>query len=285
MDVMPDSSDLEARARTIRAGVVRMIHGSGTEGHYGGSLSCVEILTSLYWGCLRHRPQEPGWADRDRFILSKGHSAPALYAVLAEAGYFPKEQLSTFKKFGGILQGHPDMKKTPGVEMSSGSLGLGLSVGVGMALAGRVDKRDYRVYVLLGDGELDEGSVWEAAMAASHYHLGTLIAILDRNRLQISGNTEDCLKLEPLGDKWRAFGWAVYDIDGHDIGQILAALRLAIHGATSGHGRPAMIIANTVKGKGLSFLEDRAESHSCALTGEQFEQGLRAIEGGCFKNE
>jgi transketolase len=273
--------ELAKRAGAIRLRIVRMIHESGTEGHYGGSLSCVEVLTSLYFGALRHRPQEPCWKDRDRFLLSKGHAAPVLYAALAEAGYFPEEHLSAFKRLGGILQGHPDMKMTPGVEMSTGSLGQGLSVGLGMALAGRIDRKNYRVFVLLGDGELDEGSVWEAAMAASHYRLGNLVAILDRNRLQISGFTEDCLQLEPLREKWEAFGWIVRETDGHDCARILATLQEIEMRDGRDRDRPAMIIAHTVKAKGIGFLEGRAESHSCALTHEQFQQVVNDLERVC----
>lgn len=253
-----------------------MIHQSGTAGHYGGSLSCVEILSCLYFGWMSHRPADPGWEERDRLVLSKGHAAPALYAVLAEAGYFPVEQLGSFKRFGGILQGHPDMNLTPGVDMSTGSLGQGLSVALGMALAGKLDGKAYRVYAILGDGELDEGSVWEAAMACSHYGTDNLTVFVDRNNLQISGPTESHMRLEPLGSKWEAFGWAVTEVDGHSIEQILRALA-AVDQAS---GKPGLIIARTVKGKGIRFLEDKKECHSCELSEEQFAAVMRDLEAG-----
>jgi transketolase len=252
-----------------------MIHESETAGHYGGSLSCVDILVCLYFSSMKHRPNEPDWEDRDRFVLSKGHAAPALYAVLAEAGYFPIRKLWSFKKFGSTLQGHPDMKLVPGVEMSTGSLGQGLSVAVGMALAGKLDRKSYRVNVLLGDGEIDEGSVWEAAMAASHYQLDNLTAVLDRNNLQISGFTESHMRLEPLAEKWKAFGWAVTEIDGHDPRQILSALGSADKDSV----KPLLIIARTVKGKGIDFLENKVGSHSCTLTDEQFVQAMQRLKG------
>jgi transketolase len=264
---------LEAKARIVRRDIVQMIHESGTAGHYGGSLSCADILTCLYFHVLKHDPRNPLWEDRDRFVLSKGHAAPALYAVLMETGYVARQHLSTFKKIGSILQGHPDMKMTPGIEMSTGSLGPGLSVALGMALAGRVDSKGYRVYVLLGDGELDEGNVWEAAMAASHYGLDTITALVDRNCLQISGSTEECLRLEPLVDRWKSFGWDVVQIDGHDIVQILESL----DHASKVRGKPALIIAQTVKGRGIPFLENRKESHSCALSDEEYQQIMRDL--------
>jgi transketolase len=270
---------LRERAGIVRRDIVQMIHESGTAGHYGGSLSCADILTCLYFHTLRHDPGNPLWDDRDRFVLSKGHAAPALYAVLAEAGYFSRDHLSTFKRMGSILQGHPDMKLTPGVEMSTGALGQGLSVSLGMALAGRLDRKGYHVYVLLGDGEIDEGSVWEAAMASSHYELDNLTAILDRNCLQISGSTEECMHLEPLAEKWRAFGWEALCIDGHEVAQILEAL----HRAAEVKGKPSIIIARTVKGKGIGFLENRPDSHSCTLSEEQYQQvrhSLQVMEEG-----
>jgi transketolase len=259
---------LKDKAKKLRRDIVSMIHQSGTPGHYGGSLSCAEILVCLFLETMRHQPQNPHWESRDRFILSKGHAAPALYAVLAECGYFPKGQFVGFKKLGGTLQGHPDMKLTPGVEMSTGSLGQGLSVGVGMALASRLDRQDNRVYVLLGDGELDEGSVWEAAMAAAHFGLDHLTAIVDRNRLQISGPTERTMKLEPLGGKWASFGWEVANTNGHDIPQILSALNWALRV----EGKPSVIIADTTKGKGIPFMENTEGSHSAMLTDKQFAE-------------
>jgi transketolase len=266
--------ELRNRARALRRHIIRMIHASGTAGHYGGSLSCVEILTCLFFHHLRHKPADPGWPDRDRFVLSKGHAAPVLYAALAEAGYFPAEHLGTFKRYGSILQGHPDMLLTPGVEMSTGSLGQGLSAALGMALAGRLDGKSYRVYVLLGDGELDEGSVWEAAMAAAHHRVDNLTAILDRNSLQVSGPTEARMRLEPLADKWRAFGWEVLAVDGHDIAGILEALGRAVQI----RGKPCLILARTVKGKGLPELEGQTSGHSCTLTEKQVREAMQRLE-------
>ena len=265
--------ELHRRAAAMRRHILRMIRASGTAGHYGGSLSCVEILACLFFRHLRHDPRDPRRVDRDRFVLSKGHAAPALYAALAEAGYFPLERLDSFKALGSILQGHPDMLLTPGVEMSTGSLGQGLSAALGMALALRLDGRGSRVYVLLGDGELDEGSVWEAAMAAAHHRVENLTAILDRNQLQISGPTEQCLHLEPLAAKWQAFGWEVFAVDGHDPSAILEALRAA----GEIRGRPSLLIARTVKGKGVPTLEGKPGSHSCSLSEEQFAEAMERL--------
>ncbi len=243
-------------------------------GHPGGSLSAIDVLTALYFHQMKVDPKNPQWEDRDRFVLSKGHSCPALYAVLAELDYFPKQKLSTLRKFESILQGHPDMNLTPGVEMSTGSLGQGLSVACGMALAGKLDGKGYRVYCVLGDGETDEGSVWEAAMAASHYRLDNLTAILDRNGMQIDGTTECVMCLEPLADKWSAFGWNVIEIDGHDMRQVLDALDLAC----DVKGRPTMILAKTVKGKGVSFMENKLEFHGRALTEEELSRALEELK-------
>ena len=265
--------ELKAKAAAMRRHILRLIRASGTAGHYGGSLSCVEILACLFFRHMRHLPGDPRWPDRDRFVLSKGHAAPALYAALAEAGYFPLERLDTFKSFGSILQGHPDMLLTPGVEMSTGSLGQGLSAALGMALAMRLDARGSRVYVLLGDGELDEGSVWEAAMAAAHHRVHNLTAILDRNLLQISGPTEQTIRLEPLAAKWQAFGWEVFAVDGHDPEAILQALRAA----GEVRDRPSILIARTVKGKGIPELEGKPGSHSCSLTEAQFAETMERL--------
>jgi transketolase len=258
----------------MRRHILRMIHASGTAGHYGGSLSCAEVLACLFFRHMRHRPAEPRWPDRDRFVLSKGHAAPALYAALAEAGYFPLEHLDRYKAFGSILQGHPDMLLTPGVEMSTGSLGQGLSAALGMALALRLDGRDSRVYALLGDGELDEGSVWEAAMAAAHHRVANLTAILDRNLLQVTGPTEASMRLEPVAAKWQAFGWEVFPVDGHDPAAILTALRAA----GEVRDRPSILIARTVKGKGIPSLEGQTGVHSCVLSQEQYAEALRGLE-------
>ncbi len=245
-------------------------------GHPGGSLSAADILAALYFRVLRVDPSRPGWPERDRFVLSKGHAAPALYAALAERGYFPVEELKTLRRIHSRLQGHPDMRKTPGVEASTGSLGQGLSMAGGMALAGRLDGCDWRVYALLGDGECEEGQVWEAAMAAAHYRLDNLTAFLDNNGLQIDGPIEQVMSPNPLNDKWRAFGWHVIEIDGHDFGQILGA----VDEAKKTKGRPTMIVARTIKGKGCSFMENEAEWHGKAPSPEQAEQALRDLEKG-----
>jgi len=234
----------------------------------------------LYYHQMRIDPENPQWADRDRFVLSKGHVCPALYAVLAEVGFFPKEALWTLRRPESILQGHPDMRLTPGVEMSTGSLGQGLSVACGMALAARLDEKDYTVYCMLGDGEVQEGNVWEGAMFAAHERLDNLIAILDRNRLQIEGFTEDIMALDPLEDKWKAFGWAVLELeDGNDVRQILTVLDKAVER----QGKPKIIIANTIKGKGVSFMENRAEYHGRALSPDEMKRARQELEIPGFK--
>jgi transketolase len=242
-------------------------------GHPGGSLSAAEIVTTLFFHEMRIKPQEPRWADRDRFVLSKGHAAPVLYAALAEQGFFPKEELQGLRQTGHMLQGHPDMKKTPGVDMSTGSLGQGLSAANGMALAGKLDGKDYRVYALLGDGEMAEGQIWEAAMAAAHYKLDNVTAILDFNGLQIDGPTDSVMCSTPLAEKWRAFCWHVIEVDGHDIDALLAAFAEA----RQVKGRPSIIIAKTVKGKGVSFMENQAGWHGNAPSVEQGEQALKEL--------
>lgn len=264
---------LEAKAREIRKSIVRMTGAAGS-GHPGGSLSAADIVTVLYFHELRLKPEEPDWDGRDRFVLSKGHAAPVLYAALAEKGYFPKEELLTLRKLGSRLQGHPDLKSLPGVEMSTGSLGQGLAVANGMALAGKLDNKDYRVYALLGDGECQEGMVWEAAMAAAHYRLDNLAAFVDHNGLQIDGPVTEIMSPEPLTDKWKAFGWHVLSIDGHDLEQILSA----IEEAKKTKGRPTVIIAKTVKGKGVSFMEDQVGWHGVAPKPEQVTQALAELE-------
>jgi transketolase len=268
-------SQLEETARTIRRQIIHMVYQAGS-GHPGGSLSCIDILTVLYFAAMRHKPDDPKWPERDRFILSKGHAAPALYATLAEAGYFSREELSSLRKFGSILQGHPD-SQTPGIEVSSGSLGQGLSVGCGIAVADKSspDPYGYRVYVLLGDGECDEGQVWEAAMFASHYRLDNLVAIIDRNGLQIDGPTEKIMCLEPIAGKWRAFGWNVIDVDGNEIEEVLQAFDSAKHA----RGRPTAIIAHTFKGKGISFMEWINAFHARALSQEEMEAALEELMG------
>lgn len=266
-------AEMRQKAKNFRRKILIMTTQAGS-GHPGGSLSAIDVITALYFHQMRIDPKNPKWEDRDRFVLSKGHSCPALYVVLAERGYFPNEELSTLRKLGSILQGHPDMNLTPGVEMSTGSLGLGLSVACGIALAGKLDKKDYRVYCMLGDGELDEGSVWEAAMAASHFRLDNLTAILDRNGMQIDGNTECVMRLEPLSDKWKAFGWTTMIIDGHDMRQILNTLDLA----KNSKDKPTMIIAKTVKGKGVSFMQNKLEYHGRSLTKDELACALDELK-------
>ncbi|MEA1959577.1 MAG: transketolase [Chloroflexota bacterium] len=265
--------EMQEKAKVLRRHIIEMIAESES-GHPGGSLSAVEIITALYFNVLRHDPENPQWPDRDRFVLSKGHAAPVLYAALAECGFFPVDELSTLRRMGSRMQGHCDVGTTPGIEMSTGPLGQGLSFGIGCAIAARLDGRDYRVYVLLGDGECDEGQVWEAAMAAPHFGADNLVAIVDRNSIQLDGWTKDIMNTEPLADKWRAFNWHVIEIDGHDIEQIIAALNEAV----SIKGRPTAIIAKTVKGKGVSFMENKAEFHGKAPTTEQAEQALKELE-------
>lgn len=264
--------DLKVKAQQIRKDIVRMLAEAGS-GHPGGSLSSVEIVTALFFHVLRLKPEDPNWPDRDRFILSKGHAAPLLYAALAERGFFPREELLTLRKLGTRLQGHPAKEQLPGVEASTGSLGQGLSMGLGTALVAKLDQRDYRVYVLLGDGECEEGQVWEAAMAAAHYKADNLTAVLDYNGLQIDGPIEEVMSPLPFPDKWRAFGWAVRQVDGHDIPELIDALNWA----AGVKGQPSIIIAKTVKGKGVSFMEDLAGWHGKAPDAKQAAQALDEI--------
>jgi transketolase len=263
---------LEAKAKVLRKQIIHMLSLAGS-GHPGGSLSSADIVSALFFHVLRHDPSNPSWPGRDRFHLSKGHACPILYAALAESGYFSKEELKRLRKLGALLQGHPD-RRTPGVEVASGSLGQGLSVGLGMALAGRLDKMDYRVYVLLGDGEIQEGNVWEAAMAASHYKCDNLCAIVDYNGFQIDGKVSEVMGIEPLADKWKAFGWQVIEIDGHNMKEILDAFDKA----TQVKGRPTVIIAKTVKGKGVSFMEHVADFHGRTPDQNETKQALKDLE-------
>ncbi|MEW6771187.1 MAG: transketolase [Bacillota bacterium] len=263
---------LEKKAKEIRRYIILMTAAAGS-GHPGGSLSATDIVTALYFAVMKLDPRRPDDPDRDRFVLSKGHAAPLLYAVLAERGFFPREELMTLRKLGSRLQGHPDMRKLPGVEMSTGSLGQGLSAANGMALAARLDGRNYRVYVLLGDGECQEGQVWEAAMAAAHYRLDNLTAFLDYNGLQIDGPVEEVMSLGPLADKWRAFGWHVIEIDGHDFAEILDAVAQA----KETKGKPTMVVARTVKGKGVSFMENQVDWHGTAPKAEQAARAMQEL--------
>ena len=273
---MRDHKGLNEIANVIRKDIVSMICKSKS-GHPGGSLSAVEILTALYFDQMNIDPTNPKMEDRDRFVLSKCHAAPALYATLAERGYFPKEELNNLRKLGSMLQGHPDMKKIPGVEMSTGSLGQGFSVACGMAMAAKLDNAPWNVYALLGDGEVQEGIIWEAAMSAAHYKLDNMIAFLDYNGLQIDGAVESVMNINPIEDKFKTFGWNVITIDGHDFDQIFAALDMAKDTVD----KPTMIIAKTIKGKGVSFMENQASWHGSAPSEEQLEQALSEL-GGAF---
>lgn len=263
---------LEDNAREIRKCVIQMIFKAGS-GHPGGSLSCVDILTALFFHEMHHNPLEPEWVDRDRFILSKGHAAPAFYTILAKAGYFSNEMLPSLRKIGSILQGHP-VQKIPGVEVSTGSLGQGLSIATGIALAGKLDQKTYRIYSLLGDGECDEGQIWEAAMLASHYKLDKLTAIVDRNNFQIDGLTENVMSLEPLAKKWEAFGWHAIQINGNKIADILAAF----NEAKKISDRPTVIIAHTIKGKGISFIESNNAFHGKTLNDEEMKIAIQELD-------
>jgi transketolase len=268
-----DTEAIAAHARQMRRDIVQMVADAGS-GHPGGSLSAAEIVSTLYFGVMRHRPEDPAWAGRDRFVLSKGHAAPVLYSALAQAGYFDREQLGSLRKLGSILQGHPDMHKVPGVEVSTGSLGQGLALANGLALALRLQgNTDPRVYCLLGDGELQEGEVWEAAMLSAHYDLGNVVAIVDHNGLQIDGPTSEVMGLREVGDKFSAFGWFVIGCDGHDP----AALLDAFDKASRHTGGPVVIVAQTMKGKGVSFMEGNCDWHGKAPTAEQCATALEEL--------
>jgi transketolase len=269
----PDIRELKRICRDVRKDILISLE-CAKSGHPGGSLSCVEILVALYWYKMRCNPEEACALDRDRFVLSKGHVCPALYTVLAHKGYFPREQLCSLRRMGSCLQGHPHMLKLGGLETSSGSLGQGLSVSVGMALGAKADRASWRVYCLMGDGETDEGQIWEAAMAAHHYKLDNLCGIVDRNRLQIDGDTEQVMSLEPYADKWRAFGWEVLEVDGHD----LVALMDAYDKAETIKGKPTVVLANTVKGKGVSFMENVADWHGKAPKKEELEKAIAELD-------
>ncbi|MDR0523853.1 MAG: transketolase [Candidatus Methanoplasma sp.] len=265
--------ELEEKAGLLRRDVIEMTTEAGS-GHPGGSLSSADLLAALYFEVMRHDPSDPGWDGRDRFVMSKGHAAPALYAALAESGYFPREELLTLRKLGSRLQGHPVRGKTPGVEMSTGSLGQGLSMACGIALAAKLDGKDHRTFCLLGDGELQSGQNWEAAMFARHHRLSRLTAFVDRNRLQINGLTEDNMSLDPLPEKWRAFGWNVIIIDGHDMAQILEACRKS----GLSERNPTVVIMHTVKGRGVSFMENNPEYHGkVCKPGEEAESALAEL--------
>jgi transketolase len=264
--------ELEEKAKQIRRLIIQMLAKAGS-GHPGGSLSAADLITALFFAVLRHNPKDPNWSERDRFHMSKGHCCPLWYAVLAEAGYFSQDKLLTLRQLGSILQGHPD-RRTPGVDVASGSLGQGLSVALGMSLAAKIDKKDYRVYCLMGDGEIQEGNIWEAAMAASHYKCDNLCGIVDYNGFQIDGKTKDIMELEPLVAKWQAFGWHTIEIDGHSMRQILDAYQEA----KAVKGKPTVIIAHTIKGKGVSFMENVLDFHGRAPTKEEAEKALKELQ-------
>ncbi len=265
---------LEETAREVRLNIIRMVY-EAQSGHPGGSLSLADIATALYFDIARLNPKEPRWPDRDRILLSKGHGCPVIYACLAMRGYFSMKELKTLRKFGSILQGHPYVHKTPGLDISSGSLGHGLSHGVGMALDGRLQRKDYTVYVLIGDGELDEGQNWEAAASAAKFKLDNLVAVLDANKLQNDSFTKDIMPMEPLDKKFEAFNWRTIRIDGHDMDAVVTALETG----RDYRGGPFCIIADTVKGKGVSYMENVAVWHGKVPSKEQYEQALREIRG------
>jgi len=265
--------DLGHRARKVRINIIEMLNAAGS-GHPGGSLSMADIVTVLYFNKMNIRTEDPKWEDRDRFVLSKGHAAPALYAVLAERGFFAKETLDTLRKLDSKLQGHPDMKSTLGVDMSTGSLGQGLSVANGMALSGKLDKKEYQVYVIIGDGELQEGQIWEAAMSATHYKLDNITVFIDNNGLQIDGANKEVMGVDPIGEKFKAFGWHVLEINGHNLEEISEAIDIA----KAIKNKPTAIVAKTVKGKGVSFMENQIGWHGTAPNQEQKQQAIAELE-------
>ncbi|MEW6387794.1 MAG: transketolase [Thermodesulfobacteriota bacterium] len=273
MDRVTDEAQLRELARQVRLDIVEMLYRAGS-GHLGGSLSAADILVALFFGKMRLQAGDPHWPERDLFVLSKGHAAPAYYAILARLGYFPREELFTLRKFGSILQGHPDASATHGVEVSTGSLGQGLSVANGLALALRLNQSQRRVYVLLGDGEIQEGQIWEAAMTGAHYGLDHLTAIVDRNRLQIDGRTREVMSVEPLAQKWEAFGWHTVQVNGHSFPELMGALAAG----DLIKGRPKAIVAHTIKGKGVSIFEDQAKYHGVAPTAEEYQQALKELQ-------
>jgi transketolase len=267
-----NAAQMKEKTRELRIEILKMIYEAGS-GHPGGSLSAIDVMGVLYNNIMRHDPKNPGWKERDRFILSKGHICPALYAVLADCGYFPLDELKTLRKYRSILQGHPNMKKTPGVEISAGSLGQGLSISTGLALGAKLNNADYRVYCMMGDGEIQEGQVWEAAMSAGYYKLDNLCGIVDYNRFQIDGKVSEVMDINPCKDKWLAFNWNVIEVDGNDVVKVEEAFEQA-----KGYkGKPTVLIAHTVKGKGISFMENTAAWHGVAPNKEQFEAALAEL--------
>lgn len=266
--------ELKEIARKIRVDIIEMLEASQS-GHPGGSLSAVEILTALYFKEMNIDPANPKWEDRDRFVLSKGHGTPVLYGTLAERGFFPKEELKNFRKLGSMLQGHPDMKEIPGVDMTTGSLGQGLAAANGMALAGKLNNKDYRVYAVIGDGECQEGLIWEAAMLSAHYKLDNITVFLDYNGLQIDGPNKEIMNIDPIDEKFKAFGWNVLTIDGHSIDEIIKS----IGEAKGTKDKPTIIIAKTFKGKGISFMENQVGWHGKAPSAEEAQKALEELGG------
>ena len=267
-----DIKELEEKAKQVRRGIIEAVY-SNQSGHPGGSLSVADIMTVLYFNEMNINPENPNWEDRDRLVLSKGHCAPALYSCLANRGYFDVEELKTFRNINSRLQGHPDKNKVPGVDMTTGSLGQGLSAANGMAIAGKIDNKNYRVYCILGDGEIEEGQVWEAAMAANKYKLDNLCVIIDNNNLQIDGTIEEVMSSYPIDEKFRSFGFEIIKIDGHNIDEILKAFEVA----RNIKGKPTCIIAKTIKGKGISFMENQVGWHRKAPNEEQYKQAMEEL--------
>jgi transketolase len=272
MQKTSDPAELQAIAKQTRRYIIEMIT-AAKSGHPGGSLSAVEILVTLYFDVMRHDPNNPKWPDRDRFLLSKGHACPVLYAVMAECGYTPIDELNNLRKLGSIYQGHPDVRFIPALEASTGSLGQGLSLAIGMGLAARLNQSPSRTYVVLGDGEIQEGQIWEAAMFAPYHHLDNIVAIVDYNKIQLDGFVKEILDLEPLVDKWKAFGWHVLNIDGHSI----PALQQAFAEASATKGKPTAIIAQTIKGKGVSFMENNPKFHGTAPSDDEAKKALQEL--------
>ncbi|MFC1562912.1 transketolase [candidate division KSB1 bacterium] len=265
--------ELKGIAKDVRINIIKMLTEAGS-GHPGGALSAADILTVLYFHKMKHDPKNPKWDERDRFILSKGHGVPAQYVVLAKSGYFLEEELMSLRKINSRLQGHPDRMKLPGLEASTGSLGQGLSIAIGMAIAGKMDKKNYRIYCMIGDGESQAGQIWEAGMCAVKYKLDNLTAILDYNKIQLDDRVNIIMDIEPIKDKWLSFGWDVLEIDGHNIAQIINAF----DEVEKVKGKPSIIIANTIKGKGVSFMEDEVGWHGKAPSKEQADQAIKELE-------
>ena len=273
MEKITEINELEKKAKEIRKGIIESVY-KAKSGHPGGSLSIAELMSVLYFNEMNIDEKNPKWEERDRFVLSKGHCSPALYSCLAERGFFSKDLLATLRKIDSNLQGHPDMNKIPGVDMTTGSLGQGLSAATGMAIAGKLDNKNYRVYTILGDGEIEEGQIWEAAMSASHYKLDNLCVIVDKNDLQIDGRTEEVMSSAPLGEKFKSFGFEVIEIAGNNVVEIINAFEKA----KTIKNRPTCIIAQTIKGKGVSFMEDKAEWHGKAPNEEQYNLAIEELK-------